>query len=42
VLAEFAKDPADVTVIAVNPQGERRSWTLAALLPDSFSARELP
>ncbi|MEJ7597699.1 MAG: cytidine deaminase [Kofleriaceae bacterium] len=42
VLVEFARDPAAVTVTAVNPQGERRSWTLAQLLPDSFSSRELP
>ena len=42
VLAEFAADPAQVTVVAVNPKGERRSWTLAQLLPDGFSGRELP
>ena len=42
VLAEFATDPAKVTVTALNPAGERRSWTLAQLLPDSFSGRELP
>jgi cytidine deaminase len=42
VLAEFAADPAAVTIIAINPAGERRSWTLAQLLPDSFSGRELP
>jgi cytidine deaminase len=42
VLREFAADPATVTVIAINPQGERRTWTLAELLPDSFSGRELP
>jgi cytidine deaminase len=42
VLVEFADDPAKVRVIAVNPQGERREWTLAALLPDSFDGRELP
>jgi len=42
VLREFAKDPATVTVIAINPAGERRTWTLAQLLPDSFSGRELP
>jgi cytidine deaminase len=42
VLAEFAADPAAVTVVAINPAGERRSWTLAQLLPDSFSGRELP
>ena len=41
VLLEFAH-PAGVTVIAVNPQGERREWTLAQLLPDSFDGRELP
>jgi len=42
VLLEFAPDPAAVTVTAVNPHGERRSWTLAELLPDGFSGRELP
>jgi cytidine deaminase len=42
VLLEFAPDPAAVTVTAVNPGGERRSWTLAELIPDGFSARELP
>ena len=42
VLAEFAKDPANVTVVAVNTKGEHRSWTLAQLLPDGFSGRELP
>jgi cytidine deaminase len=42
VLVEFAEDPAAVRVIAVNPQGERREWTLAQLLPDNFHARELP
>lgn len=41
-LFEFAADPAAVTVTAVNPAGERRSWTLAQLLPDGFSGRELP
>lgn len=42
VLSEFAPDPAAVTVTAVNPRGERRTWTLAALLPDGFSGKELP
>ena len=42
VLYEFASDPAKVTVTAVNPAGERRSWTLAELLPDGFSGRDLP
>lgn len=41
-LYEFAADPASVTVTAVNGKGERRSWTLAELLPDGFSGRELP
>jgi hypothetical protein len=31
-----------VTVIAINPRGERRSWTLAELIPDGFSGKELP
>jgi cytidine deaminase len=42
VLLEFAKDPANVTVTALNTKGERRSWTLAQLLPDGFSGDELP
>jgi cytidine deaminase len=41
-LSEFAKDPSKVTVTAINAAGERRSWTLAELLPDFFSGRELP
>jgi cytidine deaminase len=40
-LYEFAADPTKVTVTAVNGQGERRTWTLAELLPDGFSGREL-
>lgn len=42
VLYEFAPDPRAVTVTAINPQGERRAWTLAELLPAGFSGRELP
>ena len=42
VLLEFAQDPAIVDVIAINPRGERRTWTLAQLIPDGFSGRELP
>jgi cytidine deaminase len=42
VMLELAADPAAVTVTAVNPQGERRSWTLAELIPYGFSGRELP
>ena len=42
VLYEFARDPARVVVVAINPHGERRTWTLAQLLPDGFSGRELP
>ncbi len=42
VLREFAQHPDQVTITAVNPRGERRSWTLAELLPDSFSGKELP
>jgi cytidine deaminase len=42
VLREFAPDPARLEVIAVNPRGERRRWTLAELLPDGFSNGELP
>lgn len=42
VLVEFAPDPSKVTITALNTQGERRSWTLAELLPDAFSSDELP
>lgn len=42
VLLEFAADPAKVTVVAVNLAGEQRSWTLAQLIPDGFSGKELP
>ena len=42
VLLEFAPDPAAVTVTAINATGERRSWTLAELIPDGFSGKELP
>jgi cytidine deaminase len=42
VLLEFAPDPAAVTVTAINPRGDRRSWTLAELIPDGFSGKELP
>jgi cytidine deaminase len=42
IMLEFAPDPAAVMVTAVNPSGERRSWTLAELLPDGFSGKELP
>lgn len=42
VLFELAKDANAVLVTAINPQGERRSWTLAQLLPDGFKGDELP
>jgi cytidine deaminase len=42
VLLEFSPDPTAVTVTAINPKGERRSWTLAQLLPDGFTGKELP
>ena len=42
VLLEFARDPAAVRVTSVNPKGERRSWTLAELIPAGFSGSELP
>ena len=42
VLSEFAKDPRKVTVTSINGKGERRSWTIAELLPDGFSGSELP
>ncbi len=42
VLFEFANDANAVVVTAINPKGERRSWTLAQLLPDGFKGDELP
>ena len=42
VMFEFATDPGKVKVTAFNPAGERRSWTLAELLPDGFRGSELP
>ena len=42
VLMELAPHPERVQVTALNGRGERRSWTLAELLPDAFSGRELP
>ena len=42
VMLEFAADPAIVIVTAVNPAGEQRSWTLAQLIPDGFSGKDLP
>ncbi len=42
VLAELAEDPRTFRVIAVNPEGERREWTLEQLLPDYFTRSELP
>ena len=42
VLYEFAPDPTAVTVTAINAKGERRAWTLAQLLPEGFTGKELP
>ncbi len=42
VLRELAGDPRTFRVVAMNDRGERREWTLAELLPDSFSGAELP
>jgi cytidine deaminase len=42
ILLELSPDPARVRVIAVNPAGERREWTLAQLIPDGFTGKELP
>jgi cytidine deaminase len=42
VLHEFAESLPGFRVIAINPRGERREWTLEQLLPDSFSKSELP
>jgi cytidine deaminase len=42
VLLELAAHPERVRVVAVNPRGERREWTLAQLLPDAFRGTDLP
>jgi cytidine deaminase len=42
VMAEFARDPRTMRIIALNPEGETREWTLSQLLPDHFSGSELP
>ncbi len=42
VLLEFSPDPAAVTVTSINAKGERRAWTLAQLIPDGFTGKELP
>lgn len=41
VLAEFCADPAATVVVAFNPAGERRQWTVAELLPAGFSPAQL-
>ena len=41
VLREFAKSGGATRVIVVNAQGERRDFTLAELLPHSFSGDQL-
>jgi cytidine deaminase len=42
ILLEFAPDPAAVRVVSVNDRGERREWTLAELIPDGFTGKQLP
>ena len=34
--------PFDTVPMVKDPAGERRTWTLAELIPDGFSGRELP
>ena len=41
-LTEFAADPAAVRVHLVNPEGERRTVTLAECLPYGFRRDQLP
>jgi cytidine deaminase len=41
VLLEFSRNPERVRVLLVNPQGEEREFTLAELLPHSFSGDSL-
>ena len=40
-LAEFSPDPAEVKVLLGNAAGERRSYTLADLLPHGFTPSDL-
>jgi cytidine deaminase len=40
-LLEFADEPERVTVMLVNPAGERRTFTLAELIPHGFVKRQL-
>jgi cytidine deaminase len=42
VLLEFSPDPAAVRVVSVNPDGERAEWTVAQLIPDGFTGKQLP
>lgn len=42
VMREFTSDPARVAVVAFNPAGAERAFSLADLLPDSFAGDELP
>lgn len=42
VLREFAGDDGGTRIILVNPEGERREFTLAELLPHSFTSDQLP
>ena len=41
VLAEFASRPEEMTIIIVNGQGHKRSYTLDQLLPANFSGEQL-
>jgi len=41
VLAEFCATPSTTKVVAINPAGERREWTVAELLPSSFTPAQL-
>jgi cytidine deaminase len=40
-LAEFSPDPTRVRVLLGNPRGDRRSYTLAELLPHGFGPADL-
>ncbi len=40
-MTEFAPDPAKVRVLLANPRGERRTYTLADLLPHGFRPEDL-
>ena len=41
VLLEFADDPRNLMVVAINTAGEKQAWTLAELIPAGFTGKQL-